>query len=68
MAENRCVACGEIIPEGTQVCQICQAKAEADKPKSEEKTSTFDLEQFMMDWVLPIGMLGVVIWIIVWLL
>jgi hypothetical protein len=24
MAENRCVVCGQIIPEGRQVCQTCE--------------------------------------------
>lgn len=27
--ENRCVCCGEVIPEGRQVCPICEARAEA---------------------------------------
>ena len=26
--ENRCVCCGEIIPEGRMVCPKCEAKAE----------------------------------------
>ena len=25
--ENTCVSCGEIIPEGRQVCPICENKA-----------------------------------------
>ena len=25
--ENRCVCCGEIIPEGRMVCPQCEAKA-----------------------------------------
>lgn len=24
MTENRCVICGAIVPEGTQVCPICE--------------------------------------------
>lgn len=24
MADNRCVCCGEIIPEGRQVCWVCE--------------------------------------------
>lgn len=28
-ADNCCVACGEIIPEGRQVCQQCERKYEA---------------------------------------
>ena len=26
--ENRCVCCGEIIPEGQQVCEKCEREAE----------------------------------------
>ena len=26
MGEERCVCCGDIIPEGTQVCQKCSKK------------------------------------------
>lgn len=32
LSDNRCVACGEIIPEGRQVCLKCERDAE-------EKTS-----------------------------
>ena len=28
MSENRCVCCGEIIPEGKQVCPNCSAKSD----------------------------------------
>lgn len=28
MTENRCVVCGEIIPEGLQVCPSCEIKNE----------------------------------------
>lgn len=31
--EDRCVCCGEIIPEGRQVCPICEKKAASVKPK-----------------------------------
>lgn len=27
MAENRCVCCGEVIPEGKQVCRMCALKS-----------------------------------------
>lgn len=27
MTENRCICCGEIIPEGRQVCPSCEAAA-----------------------------------------
>ena len=28
MTENRCVICGAIVPEGTQVCPICEEEIE----------------------------------------
>ena len=28
--EERCVMCGAIIPEGKQVCPICEAKTQGD--------------------------------------
>lgn len=31
MAENRCVCCGEIVPEGRMVCPTCEARAGAPK-------------------------------------
>lgn len=31
MMENRCVCCGEIIPEGRQVCEKCELNAILDK-------------------------------------
>lgn len=27
--EERCICCGEIIPEGRQVCPVCEAKADS---------------------------------------
>lgn len=32
MEENRCVCCGEIIPEGLQVCPSCLVTARLDCP------------------------------------
>lgn len=29
--ENRCVVCGEIIPEGLQACPVCCAKMDDDR-------------------------------------
>ncbi len=31
--ENRCVCCGEIIPEGRQVCMRCEREAENEDHK-----------------------------------
>ena len=31
MTEERCVCCGEIIPEGRQVCPACESKVRTDR-------------------------------------
>ena len=48
MSENRCVACGEIIPEGGQVCQACMARAIRQQEKQELKIT------IAFDWVFPL--------------
>ena len=48
MSENRCVSCGEIIPEGGQVCPVCMAKAVRQQEKLDRA------EKIMFDWVWPI--------------
>lgn len=35
--ENRCVICGEIIPEGTQVCSICWEEMMEDNADEDNK-------------------------------
>ena len=46
MSEERCVGCGEIIPEGRQFCPVCEWKAAALKRKDEKrrKKSARDLK------------------------
>ena len=36
MSENRCVCCGEVIPEGSQVCLHCEQNVEHRKQWIEE--------------------------------
>ena len=55
MNENRCVSCGEIIPEGTQVCPICMAKAMRKQERQEK------MEDVLNDWVFPLLMFGLII-------
>ena len=50
MSENRCVCCGAIIPEGSQVCVNCQKSAGVHKETPEEKFGSF-----MENWGYPIG-------------
>ena len=46
MSEERCVGCGEIIPEGRQFCPVCEWKAAALKRQNEKrrKKSARDLK------------------------
>ena len=37
MNDNRCVCCGNIIPEGWQVCLACAIKAEKQEKKEDKK-------------------------------
>lgn len=46
MSEERCIGCGEIIPEGRQFCPVCEWKAAALKKQNEKrrKKSARDLK------------------------
>lgn len=37
MRENRCICCGEVIPEGMQVCPVCEDTALLDGFKGVKK-------------------------------
>ena len=37
MNENRCVCCGEVIPEGTMVCWKCEKEANKEDKNDEDK-------------------------------
>lgn len=51
MNDNRCVCCGRIIPEGRQVCPIC-----------EEKAKRRDiLDYWLNEWIFPLLIGGVLI-------
>lgn len=57
MAENRCVCCGEQIPEGTQVCPHCKAEADGYARQVDKKNHRKAVvNQIMWDWVYPIGL------------
>ena len=60
MSENRCVSCGEIIPEGGQVCPVCMAKAVRQQEKLDRA------EEIMFDWVYPLFLLGLFVLVIVY--
>ena len=51
MNDNRCVCCGRIIPEGRQVCPIC-----------EQKVQRRDIRDYWLnEWVFPLLVVGVLI-------
>ena len=58
--DNRCVYCGEIIPEGRQVCPSCE-KIQSETTKAER------FDRVINDWVLPVGLVAVIIaiWLII---
>ena len=62
MGENRCVACGEIIPGGQQVCPICMARAMRKQNRQEK------IETAMSDWVLPLMMFAAIIAAVVYVI
>ena len=42
MNDNRCVCCGEIIPEGRQVCYICEYSKQDNWPKTVQSELEFN--------------------------
>lgn len=60
MAENRCVCCGEVIPEGTQVCPKCTK--EYWNHEARRKPNYNDrIKRIMEDWVYPILLVVIVV-------
>lgn len=60
MSDNRCVFCGEIIPEGRQVCPSCE-KIQSETTKAER------FDRVINDWILPVGLVAAIIaiWLII---
>ena len=56
--ENRCVYCGEIIPEGRQVCPSCE-KIQSETTKAER------FDRVLNDWILPVGLVALIVLLIV---
>ena len=59
MSENRGVCCGEIIPEGQQVCEMCKRNTYVHTETADEK-----LERIIWDWVIPLVFLFVIVAVI----
>ena len=54
MNDNRCVWCGRVIPEGRQVCPICE--------KNAGKRDAVDY--WFNEWVFPLVIMGGIIFVI----
>ena len=65
MAENRCVCCGEHIPEGTQVCPRCMKKYEVTAVEGERARRSMRTEEIMNDWVYPILLCILIVFFII---
>ena len=64
MSENRCVCCGEIIPEGSMVCHGCINRYGWDEKKIVKKAKRdAKINEFMRDWGFPIGFLVFVVFV-----
>lgn len=56
MAENRCILCGAVIPEGRLVCPECQRiKPQDETPKTEGEN---DMDEFL-EWAKAAGVRAV---------
>ena len=62
--DNRCVCCGAIIPEGTQVCPTCARKGiEVHKETGQEK-----FDRIVSDWVAPFLLVGAFVAFVIFVL
>lgn len=52
--DNRCVYCGEIIPEGRQVCPICE-RLQTETTKAEKSDNVLD------NWIVPFVVVGLIV-------
>ena len=58
--DNRCIYCNEIIPEGRQVCPTCE-RLQTETTKAER------FDRAMKDWVLPLGLVALIVLAIIFL-
>ena len=62
MSDNRCVCCGAIIPEGSQVCPTCEKKVNTHKETAEEK-----FDRILNDWVYPFLLIAFIVIVILYI-
>ena len=61
MGEDRCVCCGQPVPEGTQVCPSCMKLLEDNKIEV-RKVSRLDAFLYILEeWLIPIGIIAAIV-------
>lgn len=60
MSEDRCVCCGEIVPEGTHICYDCQVKANEPNEPNLNQGALQSLEDVESE--IPCDMMGGSVW------
>lgn len=66
MSEDRCICCGSIIPEGQQVCPLCQKEATEKMQVAKWGKKSMDIFDYLMkDWIIPLGIGAFIIWVII---
>lgn len=62
MTENRCVCCGQIIPEGDQVCISCKNEVmNYDRQVTRDRKIRNTCKYLLEEWIIPVGLFAVVI-------
>lgn len=51
MGSETCICCGEEIPEGRQVCPICEAQAELGGNNGKKNRNIPDSPNFVKEWL-----------------
>ena len=68
MSTNRCICCGEEIPEGLMICPACQKKSEIKYNTTKQNDPERKEDRFtklMDDWIVPLLLaVIVIIWIV----
>ena len=70
MSDNRCIFCGEHIPEGSMVCPICEKRYDGDEKllkdiiKSQKTFKRMDkFNDILNNWIIPLGLLAFFIYL-----
>ena len=66
MSENRCVCCGQVIPEGDQVCISCKNEAmNYERQVTRDRKIRNTCKYLLEEWIIPLGMVGVFVGLLI---